>query len=84
MIGKLLAGLILFAFSSAAFSGSCPLLMSDIDAALEDPAVTERLSEEELMEARQLREQGEEAHRSGDHAQSMEALNRAKEVLEIS
>lgn len=81
---KLFAALVLVAFSSSAFASSCPLLMTEIDTALKDPAVAQRLSEDQLAEARQLREQGEEAHRAGDHAQSVETLNRAKEILEIS
>lgn len=84
MIRKLLAVLVVVAFSTAAFAASCPLYMGEIDAALEDPAVAERLSEEQLAEVRQLRKKGEEAHRAGDHAQSMKSLGRAKEVLGIS
>lgn len=67
-----------------AFAASCPLYMADIDKALEDSAVEERLSADELNEARQLRKKGEKAHQAGDHAKSMEALARAKEILKIS
>lgn len=84
MIRKLVSVLLLVGLSSAAFAGSCPLLMKDIDAALEDPAVAERLSDDQLAEARQLRKEGEKAHQSGDHARSMEALGEAKEILGIS
>lgn len=75
---------LLLVLSSVAFASSCPLLMQDIDAALEDPAVIDTLSAEELAEVRQLREEGEEAHRDGDHARSMEKLGQAKSVLGIS
>jgi hypothetical protein len=74
---------LLLAFSGAAFASSCPLLMQDIDAALEDRAVTESLGEEAIDKARQLREEGEEAHRSGDHQLSMQKLAEAKRVLGI-
>lgn len=84
MIRKLFSTVALVALSSAAFAGTCPLLMNEIDAALEDPAVQQRLGDEQLMEARHLREQGEEAHSAGNHAESEEALNRAKEILGIS
>jgi hypothetical protein len=84
MIRKLLAVLVVVASSSAAFAASCPLYMGEIDAALEDSAVTQRLSEEQMAEVRQLRKKGEEAHGAGDHAQSMKVLSRAKEILEIS
>lgn len=84
MIRKLFTGLIFVAFSGVAYANSCPLLMGDIDEALNDAAIEQRLSEEELAEARQLRKQGEEAHRAGDHAKSMEALSQAKVILGIS
>ena len=84
MIRKLFAGTLFLAFSSAAFANSCPLYMSDIDEALADSGVEQRLSEEQLAEVRQLRDQGEKAHRDGDHAKSMESLSRAKEILGIS
>lgn len=75
---------VLLALSGAAFASSCPLLMEDIDAALADPAVVERLGEEQLAEVQRLREEGEEAHRGGDHGRSMEKLGQAKEILGIS
>jgi hypothetical protein len=84
MIRKLFAGTLLLAFSSAAFANSCPLYMNDIDEALADPGIEQRLSEEQLSEVRQLRKQGEQAHQDGDHAKSMDSLSRAKEILGIS
>ena len=84
MVRKLFAVLVLAALSGAAFASSCPLFMGDIDAALKDPAKVEGLSEDELAEVKQLRAEGEEAHDAGDHAKSMEALTRAKEILEVS
>lgn len=74
---------LLLVFSGAAFASSCPLLMQDIDAALEDTDVTGNLSADTIDEARQLREEGEEAHRSGDHQLSMQKLAEAKRVLGI-
>lgn len=84
MFPKVLTSLLLIAFSSLAFAASCPLYMGEIDEALKDPAVEQRLSEEELAEVRRLREEGETAHKAGDHDKSMEALTRAKEILEVS
>jgi hypothetical protein len=84
MIRKLFSTLLLLVLSSAASAGSCPLLMKNIDAALEDPTVAERLSDDQLAEARKLRNEGEKAHKSGDHARSMEALGQAEEILGIS
>ena len=84
MIRKLFAGLIFVTFAGAAYANSCPLLMGDIDEALNDAAIEQRLSEEQLAEVRQLRKRGEEAHSSGDHAKSMKALSQAKVILGIS
>lgn len=84
MIRKLLSTTALAALSTAALAGTCPLLMSDIDAALAEPNVEQRLGQHELEKVKQLRKEGEEAHRAGDHAASVEALNRAKEILGVS
>jgi hypothetical protein len=84
MIRRLFAGLIFITFSGAAYANSCPLLMGDIDEALGDAAIEQRLSQEQLAEVRQLRKQGEEAHSSGDHATAIEALSQAKVILGIS
>jgi hypothetical protein len=84
MFRKLISALFLVILSSAAFASSCPLLMKDIDTALADPAVAERLSDDQLAEARQLRKEGQEAHEAGDHSRSVEALGEAKEILGIS
>lgn len=84
MMRHFFSTLLLVGLSSAAFANSCPLLMQDIDAALQDPAVAQQLDEEQLMKARQLRDEGEAAHKAGDHARSMEALQQAKDILGIS
>lgn len=84
MMRKLVTIFVFAAFSTAAFAGSCPRLMNEVDAALEDPAVEQRLSDEQLAQVRQLREEGEEAHRAGDHAESVQALKEAKDILGIS
>lgn len=84
MLRKLLPAMALAALSTAAFAGSCPTLMNDIDAALAAPNVEQRLGEDKFEEAQRLRKQGEEDHLTGDHAASMQKLNRAKEILGIS
>lgn len=84
MIGKLLSVLLLAVLSSVAFANSCPLLMKDIDMALENPAVEERLGLGQLTKVRELRLEGEEAHEAGDHERSMKVLGQAKEILGIS
>lgn len=84
MVRNCLMTLVLLVFSSAAFAGSCSRLMNEVDAALEDAAVEQRLSDDELMRVRKLREEGEEAHRNGNHAESVEALKQARDILGIS
>ena len=84
MIRRLFAALVFTGLSSVALASSCPLLMGEIDTALEDPVVEQRLSEDQLTQVLELREQGEAAHRAGDHTESVEALRQAKEILGIS
>ncbi|MEQ4540598.1 hypothetical protein [Billgrantia desiderata] len=83
MIKKLFAAMVLMAFMAPAWAGQCPMLMSEIDEALADDAKVAQLSEDELARVRELREQGEQYHNDGDHAQSEEALNEAKEILGV-
>lgn len=70
--------------SGAVFAHSCPVLMSEIDETLNDPATEQRLGNEQLSKVRQLREEGEQAHLAGEHTKSMELLSRAKGTLEDS
>lgn len=81
MIKKLFAAMVLMAFMAPAWAHMCPSLMSDIDEALQDQDKVAQLSEDELERVRELREQGEQYHNEGDHDQSEEALNEAKEIL---
>ena len=65
--------------SAPLFAMHCPADMAKIDARLEsnppsDPAVLETV--------RSLREQGEELHKAGNHAESVEVLDRALQLLE--
>lgn len=83
MIKKLFAAMVLIAFMAPAWASQCPMLMSEIDDALEDDAKISQLSEDELARVKELREQGEQYHNDGDHAQSEEALNEAKEILGV-
>lgn len=73
----LLAALALF--SSLAMAFSCPKLMKQVDAAL--PSA--KLSAAQMAEVKKLRADGEQYHKAGKHAESMEALNKAKAILKI-
>lgn len=78
---KILPALALMLFATAAWAGTCPVLMSDIDEALQNETRVAQLSDDELERVRELRQQGEEYHQAGDHAQSEDALNEARNML---
>lgn len=83
MIRKLFAVGILMAFIAPAWAHMCPSLMAEIDQALDNEDKVSQLSEDELAQVRTLREQGEQYHNDGEHDQSVEALNEAKEILGV-
>jgi hypothetical protein len=66
-----------FALTGPALASQCPMLMQEVDAAME----TAELTEAERTQVMELRQSGEEAHEAGDHAQSEADLNQALEIL---
>jgi len=56
---------------SPAFAFHCPQEMAKIDKAL---AANPKLSESDLAKVRQLRAQGEELHKAGQHQESLDTL----------
>jgi hypothetical protein len=73
------AAIFLTAAPAIAFANSCPLLMNEIDAAIESAS----LSEADMTRVEELRARGEELHEAGDHEGSMTALEEAKQILGI-
>ena len=65
--------------SSVALASSCPKEMKAIDAAL--PSA--KLSAAQMTEVKKLRADGEQLHNDKKHAESMEALGKAKKILGI-
>ena len=65
--------------SSVAFASSCPKQMKAIDAAMSKAS----LSTAKKGEVQKLRADGERLHKAGKHAESMDALNKAKAILGI-
>ena len=61
-------------FSSTAFAGSCPALLKQVD----EKITNSTLAPEVLKEVKTLRDQGETAHKTGKHADSVKIL---EEVL---
>ena len=54
-------------FTSSAFAGSCPMMAKNID--------------DKIKKAQELRDQGMDAHKSGDHAKSEKLLNEALDLF---
>ncbi len=71
---------VLMLLSAPAFANHCPKDMAAIDAAL---AKNPNLSEAQLTQVKQLRAEGEALHKQGKHQQSIEALQKAEDILKI-
>tara|TARA_Y100000766_G_scaffold273251_1_gene273957 strand:+ start:534 stop:740 length:207 start_codon:yes stop_codon:yes gene_type:complete len=64
---KIIITLCLVLFTSSAIAGSCPMMAKDID--------------DKIKKAQDLRDQGMDAHKSGDHAKSEELLGKALDLF---
>ena len=62
-----------------AYAGNCLNLIKEIDNLLLE---TKQLSKDQLSEIKQLRDQGEQAHKYGDHKESEEMLKQALDLLD--
>ena len=67
-------------FAAPAYAGSCPKHMADIDTAMK----TAQLNDADKAKVMQLRKQGEEQHKAGDHGASVKSLGEAKKILGIN
>ena len=78
---KLMAALVLsIAFAGSAIAHSCPTHMKAIDEAL---AKNPPLTAEQLAEVKRLRAEGEKFHSEDLHAESVQALEQAEQILGI-
>jgi len=77
---KTLILLSLAAASGLAFAHNCPNEMKAIDAKL---ATSPKLADADLAKVKQLRADGEAAHKAGKHDDSMKMLGDAKKLLGI-
>ena len=66
--------------AGTAFAYHCPVDMKEIDAKL---ATNPKLSDADAAKVKQLRADGEAAHKAGKHDESMKALGEAKKLLGI-
>ena len=69
-----------FLITSYANVGACPVLMKEVDAKL---ATAKELSEKQVAEIEKLRKEGEEAHNTGKHKESVKLLQEAIAKLNI-
>jgi hypothetical protein len=79
MKSALLATLLALA-AGTAFAHNCPNEMKAIDAKL---ATNPKLADADAAKVKQLRADGEAAHKAGKHDDSMKALADAKKILGI-
>jgi hypothetical protein len=77
---KFLTLLSLAAACSLAFAHNCPNEMKAIDAKL---ATNPKLADADMAKVKQLRADGEVAHKAGKHDDSMKMLGEAKKLLGI-
>ena len=75
---SVLAAAFALALVSPALAGQCPGLMTEVDEKME----MAQLSEEQRAEVMELRQEGEQLHEAGNHAESEAALNQALEILD--
>ena len=64
--------------AGTAFAHNCPNEMKAIDAKL---ATSPKLADADAAKVKQLRADGEAAHKAGKHDDSMKALGEAKKIL---
>ena len=64
---KIIITLCLVLFTSSAFAGSCPMMAKNID--------------DKIKKAQELRDQGMDAHKAGNHAKSEELLGKALDLF---
>ena len=79
MIKKLVLFFCLIILPVNAYADNCLSLIKQIDNLLSE---TKQLSKDQLSEIKQLRAQGEQAHKSGDHKESEEMLKQALDLLD--
>ena len=64
---KAIITLCLVLFTSSAFAGSCPMMANEVDS--------------KIKKAQELRNQGMDAHKAGNHAKSEELLGKALDLF---
>jgi hypothetical protein len=65
--------------AAPALANQCPSDIKKIDAAMAKAS----LSQEQMGEVKQLRDEGQRLHEQGNHQQSMDTLAKAKQMLGV-
>ncbi|HEY7688423.1 MAG TPA: hypothetical protein VH835_07005 [Dongiaceae bacterium] len=78
MTRSILAAALALLIATPAFANSCPTKVKAIDEAL---AANPNVSAEQLAQVEKLRDQGEDLHESGNHAESEKVLQQAMDIL---
>ena len=73
----IIAGFATLMLSVSAQASQCPVDMGKIDAAMK----TAQLSDADKAKVMELRAKGEQLHKSGNHADSVKTLGKAKMML---
>lgn len=76
----LVAGAVLVAMASPALAKHCPKDLAIVDQALTKASGMDKMK---MTEAKALRDKGDAAHKSGDHAGSIKALHDAAKILGV-
>ena len=79
-MNKTLIAMALALAAGSAFAYHCPMDMKEIDAKL---ATNPKLSDADMAKVKQLRADGEAAHKAGKHDDSVKMLGDAKKLLGI-
>ena len=74
-----IATVLTLAVAGPAFARRCPQDMAAIDNAMQ----TAQLSASDKQKVMDLRKQGEELHKAGNHPESEKALDQAKKILKL-
>jgi hypothetical protein len=77
---RILLSLMLAFATGAAYAHNCPNEIKAIDAKL---ASNPQLSDADAAKVKQLRAEGDAAHKAGKHDDAMKALGEAKKILKI-
>jgi hypothetical protein len=78
-MNRMISTIALLLLTAPVWAGSCPALISQIDAHLETNGSMDQDTREQVKE---LRDEGQKHHQAGRHAEAMQTLNEALAKLD--